>query len=216
MKTLIKLLSYLWDVPIEKTSSKQNDYLEVIWTNGKKMLNTRYANFSFGNGYKVFEKACSLIDHEIEKAKNVLILGFGCGSIHQILRTEHNYTQQIHGIEYDAEIISLFWKHFAPQNASNLSVECEDASSFIATNQKQYDIIFIDLFEELNNVDFIFQSQFLKNLIQAKPNSLVFNLTAQNKEDEQQISDLVLRLSSEFKDVSNTSFQDLNQIVIAK
>lgn len=216
MKAFIKFLSYVWDIPVEKTSSEHNHYLEVVWTNGKKMLNTKHANFSYGNGYKVFQKACSFINSEIQEAENTLILGFGCGSINQILKDEYNYKHFIYGIEYDQVIIDLFWKHFATEDETHLAIECADAAAFLASNVKSYEIIFVDLFEELDNVQFIFDPSFLSNLMKANPKAIVFNLVAQNNADQNQISNLVMNLSSHFRDVSNTGFQDLNQIIIAK
>jgi len=86
MSIALKIASYFWDIPVEKTSSEVNDYLEVVWSQGRKVLNTKSANFSFGNGYKVFEKAISTIKEEVERAAHVLVLGFGCGSILDILK----------------------------------------------------------------------------------------------------------------------------------
>ena len=80
-EAIIRLLSWFWDIPIEKTSSPQNDYLEVVWTNGRKMLNTKEANFSFGNGYKVFETAMKPIADKIQVSKDILILGLCCNDI---------------------------------------------------------------------------------------------------------------------------------------
>jgi spermidine synthase len=90
-KILIQLCSFFWDVPILKTSSPQNEYLELVWSNGKKILNTKEANFSFGNASKVITRALSPYTHKIKEAQNILILGFGCGSVVELLDLKYNY-----------------------------------------------------------------------------------------------------------------------------
>jgi spermidine synthase len=112
-KTLIQLCSYFWDIPILKTSSPQNDYLELVWSNGKKTLNTEDANFSFGNASKVIARALSPYTHKIQEAQRILILGFGCGSVVELLDQKYNYKNSLVGIEYDATIIELYKDHFA-------------------------------------------------------------------------------------------------------
>ncbi|PCJ66072.1 MAG: hypothetical protein COA58_08335 [Bacteroidetes bacterium] len=215
---LIKIASFLWDIPIEKTSSEHNDYLEVVWSQGKKMLNTKDANFSFGNGYGVFEKAIGLIEKDISSVQNTLILGFGCGSILHLLEKKHSYNGEITGIEYDPIIISLFKKHFEPNYSLKPELIAIDAFDFLNQCKDQYDLIFIDLFKELDNVDFIFTKPFISSLksISNTNTILVFNTIKRTELDHKNISELILKLSRHYKNVSSASFQDLNQIIIAK
>ncbi|MFT7379733.1 MAG: hypothetical protein ACI8ZQ_001486, partial [Bacteroidia bacterium] len=63
-----KIASYVWDIPIAKTSSPQNECLEIVWSMGRKMLNTENANFSFGSGFEVFKLAMSKIPTNITNA----------------------------------------------------------------------------------------------------------------------------------------------------
>lgn len=218
MSIALKIASYFWDIPVEKTSSEVNDYLEVVWSQGRKVLNTKSANFSFGNGYKVFEKAISTIKEEVERAAHVLVLGFGCGSILDILQTKYNYNNQLTGIEYDKEIIRLFETHFNDGYSLDLDLIEGDAFEYVSTCKSKFDIIFIDLFSELDNVPFVFNQTFILNLVKAINNggTLVFNCTQQNASDKQKISELMIKLTSNFKEVQKIPFQELNQIIIAK
>lgn len=215
---LSKILSFIWDIPIEKTSSKYNEYLEVVWSSGKKMLNTRNANFSFGTCHDVFKMASNLILDPISKAEKTLILGFGCGSILQILNRDLNYNKQVVGVEYDNTIISLFHKHFANEIDASYKLYNNDALQFLAGNQDKFDIIFIDLFIELENNPILFKDSFFKYLLNAtKKNgsTLVFNTTKKSKKDAVNITELNLKLSQHFKNVVNHNFQDLNNLIIA-
>ena len=162
MKDLLKqIASFAWDIPIERTTSEHNPYLEVVWSNGKKMLNTKDANFSFGNGYLVFEKAFDLIKDFVPTSKKSLILGFGCGSILHLLEKKYNYQGEIVGVEYDQVILDLFQKHFAHEYTKEPKLITGDAQKFVHQNDELYDLIFVDLFTELDNVEFIFNKDFI-------------------------------------------------------
>jgi spermidine synthase len=214
---LLQLLSWVWDIPIEKTSSPQNKYLEVVWSNGKKMLNTKEANFSFGNGYKVFETGMRSITEEISQAQDILILGFGCGSILHLLEHVYLYDKNIEGIEYDPEIIRLFKEHFAQNYTNEPELYAVDALNYLKTLQKRYDIIFIDLFIELDNSPLLSDNKFITYLQDSihKGGTLVFNTTVKTKSEEINHSDLLLLLSSMFDHVRTTDFQDYNKIITA-
>ncbi len=218
MNLLKQIASFVWDIPIEKTSSPQNDYLEVVWSNGRKMLNTKEANFSFGNGYKVFATAMQAIEPQIDTASDILVLGFGCGSIHHLLEKKYHYKNTIVGVEYDQEIVRLYNEHFA--NAYNLtpSIYIEDAQQFLQRCQDTFDIIFIDLFYELENSPLLSDTSFLQSLKNrcTENTTLVFNTTTADSKGESTVFELQLWLSKHFKSVSKMPFQEFNQIIIAQ
>ncbi len=219
MKELVlRLLSLVWDIPIQKTSSPQNKYLEVVWSNGRKMLNTSEANFSFGSDYAVFDKAMDMVSLEIAEAHSALILGFGCGSILDLLEKKHCYQGSIDGVEYDAEIISLFHTHFVHEYTSTPHLHIADAEQYVANCQKKYDLIFIDLFVELENTPFVFSPLFLENIARLSSSTgiVVYNIIKQTEEEKLLLSEMILNLSTYFKNVSSSSFQEINTILIAK
>lgn len=216
-EALLRILSWVWDIPIEKTSSPQNEYLEVVWSNGRKMLNTRDANFSFGNGYKVFETGMKLISKELQHAQNILILGFGCGSILDLLERTYHYNGAVDGVEYDSEILRLFNHHFAPNYKLTPNLQAADALDYLKPLTKQYDIIFIDLFIELDNSPLLADHSFIHLLNHALTanGTLLFNTTVKTNSEQANHTDLLLALSKTFKNVQTTSFQDYNKIIVA-
>ena len=217
MSKFKQILSYVWDIPIERTGSDVNPYLEVVWSNGKKMLNTREANFSFGNGFGVFQKAMQLTAAEIRNAQRILILGFGCGSIVKLLEDEHHYAQQVTGIEYDQVILDLYDRHFARQHSLKPELLCRDAEEFVSSTDEVFDLIFIDLFAELNTIPFVFSSEFTQHLKERCPSgTLVYNLVQRGTTDQNNIQELTLQLSSWYRNVEQHPFQDINRILIAK
>lgn len=216
--TVVKILSYFWDVPIIKTQSSQNEYLEVVWSQGRKMLNTRHANFSFGNGYKVFEKAFAPLMEPIKNARSILVLGFGCGSILDILERKYNYNGELVGVEYDSQIIELFHNHFKPDYQLTPTLVIADAEKYLKDSIDIYDIIIVDLFSELNNTPLIENSSFLSNIKSRLTTGgiVIFNTIKQTEEDHRTLSNLIINLSSSYKSVTSETFQDLNLIITAK
>lgn len=217
-KNLQKIASFVWDVPIERSSSAENNYLEVVWSNGIKMLNTKEANFSFGNGYMVFEEAMKYTTTAISKAKNILILGFGCGSILHLLEKKFKYTGNLVGVEYDKEILRLFHKHFAQAYTLKPVLHTKDALDFLEKSTETYSMLFIDLFHELDNSPLLNSLQFRNALMNAcTPNTtLIFNITSKDQEGKNANASLNLWLKQNFKTVDTHPFQNFNHIIIAQ
>ena len=216
-KTLIQLCSYFWDIPILKTSSLQNDYLELVWSNGKKTLNTKDANFSFGNASKVIARALTPYRHKIQEAQRILILGFGCGSIVELLDQKYNSKNTLIGIEYDATIIELYKDHFAHLFQLKPDIVCSDAAEFLRQDVVQYDIILVDLFKELNNSILLKDPDFLKAIKShtAVGGIVIFNTISRTETENKQLSSLIIELGMLYKNVSTEIFQDINTIVVA-
>ncbi len=213
MSKFKKYLSYFWDIPIERSSSKQNELLEVVWSMGRKVLNSRNANYSFGNGYKVFEYAFSKLG--LSEVKSVLVLGFGAGSVEHLINKVYNLDPQITGIEYDAEIIRLYRDHFS-MGAKNEVLHC-DALQFLEQNTNVYDLIIVDLFDDLKTVPIIYNDRFTEVILQSvsERGLLIYN-TVESEEDKSLRFDLLSALSKRFRSVEVLEFQDINRIIIAQ
>jgi spermidine synthase len=215
MQSIKQILSFIRDIPIETASSEKNPYLEIVWSRGKKMLNSKEANYSFGNDYKVFEQALVKFNQSFEKYNNVLILGFGCGSILHLLEKKYNYTANVVGIEYDSKIIELFNKHFQSDYSLIPELVIDDAQNYLKLTDIQFDVAFVDLFNDLENSPLLFDESFLLDLA-SKNDALIINTTVTKPEDSTQIANLMLQLSRKFKDVETFDFHDVNKVIIAR
>ncbi len=181
-----KYLSYLFELHIESTSSEYNPHLYVSLKNGRYQLSTANAIYSYADLYDNFSGAFQQIDLDKHSIKNVLILGFGLGSIPIILekmQKSYSYT----AVEIDEEVVYLASKYAVPQIESPLEIICADAFAFMLQNQKQYDLITVDLFlddvipEKFQQKDFLTQ---VKNAL--SPNGLLlYNRLNYNKKDHE-------------------------------
>ena len=111
MNSKIKyLLSFLFDVTIETTESILNPILKIVLRNGRLLLNTQNANYTYGSLEDAFKFVFKKIKIEDKKLNKILILGFGCGSVAALFNGYINI--EITGIEADEKVLELYEKYF--------------------------------------------------------------------------------------------------------
>lgn len=158
------ITSYLYPLVVEQRVGKVTPYLEVNLVNGKCTLDSTKVNYSYGALHKIFDitfHKCALKAREV---KNVLILGFGAGSVASLLREKYNIQAEITGIEKDQIVIDLAHKYFNISRFKKLELVCEDAQTFVQTCTKQFDVIIVDLFIDDQVPKCFHEKEFLKQL----------------------------------------------------
>ena len=169
-----QLFSYI--LPITKTiKSKHSGTLEITWHNGKKQLNSKNANYSYGSLQKILKIGVDQI--ELLKVKSVLVLGMGGGSVIETLRTDFNYIHQITAVEIDPDIIEIAHTEFGISEDENLQIHCNDAYQFVKQSTKQFDLIILDLFIDLSVPDQFLSESFWNEVLRLKSSKgdIIFN-----------------------------------------
>ena len=110
-----RLASYLWDVPVEVTSSEYNDHLAVSLVKNKLQLSTKNAIYSFDEAYDNFRQSFTVINWENFTCDKVLVLGFGLGSIPLILQNVFEQNPEITAVELDETIVDLAVRYTIPR-----------------------------------------------------------------------------------------------------
>jgi spermidine synthase len=121
--------------------------LEVAYWRGKIILNARNANYSFGALHKVFVNAFKHVRLNTETMNNALVLGFGTGSVANIINNDYNFNGQITGVEIDEKVIELGHRYFDLEKFSNLQLVCADASDYLQQATSTFDLIVVDIFK---------------------------------------------------------------------
>ena len=176
------ILSWIYPFNIERFYTKKNNTLEVNLQYGQLVVDTKKANYSFGNLHYVFQQVLSSLDFTLEKKYNVLILGFGAGSISEILFNRLN-NYKIVGIEYDPVIIQIAKKYF-PHVLKNTKIEIVDAELFIQKNKDLYDLILIDLFVDTNVPNKFQTKEFLQNVYNSINSNGIVLMNSMNEPTE--------------------------------
>jgi len=143
---LTTLSSYLFPFPIEQRKGRITPFLEVVLENGKLVLNTAHVNYSYGSLHNIFYKTFKKINIQEREIKNVLILGFGAGSIASLLEDTFHKNCTITGIEIDEVVIELAKKHFNIGRLKKLTIHDTDAYNFVLNCIETFDLIAIDIF----------------------------------------------------------------------
>lgn len=179
-----KWLSYLMEFHIESAPSEYNPHLYVSLVQGRYQLSTANAVYSYGDLYDNFVKAFDGVDIASRDIKNVLILGFGLGSIPEILEKrglDYHYT----AVEIDEEVLYLANEYTLPQIKSPIDLVCADAFAWVNMCTEQFDLICMDVFlddvvpDHLEAIDYL---EKLKTLL-TPSGMLLFNRLAATKED---------------------------------
>ena len=174
-------LSYFSEQVLETASSEYNDYLHVSLVGGRLQLVAEDAIYSFGDYYLNFRKVFDQFDFALLPARStVLVLGLGLGSIPELLERylELDYTYV--AVEIDPVIIELAAEYSLPALSSSVEVIQADALTFMRVNERTFDLICVDVFQDADIPTHLITSDFLELLSAAiKPGgALIYNRLA--------------------------------------
>jgi spermidine synthase len=177
MAALKKVLSWIWPLPVKRVEGKLTAVLEVTYEQGKKVLNAGEVNYSYGALHNVFRIALQKANIIESPPAEVLILGFGAGSIASILVEEFGQQPRITGIEADPVVVRLAREEFNIGRFPALEIENTTAEKFISSCQSKFDLIAVDVFIESRVPESCKSHAFLEHLYRclAKNGRVVFN-----------------------------------------
>lgn len=182
-----KAISYLWDFPVEKVTSEISGQLQVRMVNGARVLDSRNANYSFGSLHRLFRKAFRHLDFsELSPPSGILLLGLGAGSVVSILRNEYGVQVPITAVDVDPVIIRLATQYFGIRKYENLRIICQDASTFLKTENGSFGLIIVDLFVDNDVPEQFITNDFLSGCRDklTKDGIMLFNFIVHNKKQQ--------------------------------
>lgn len=205
---------------VEESSSLHNDKLIVAIQDGKYVLNTQNANYSFGSLHRVFQKAFKIIRLKERNFSSCLLLGGGAGSIPSILYKELGLNISSTVVEIDKEVIRLGKKYFKLGDYPNLTIINEDAFVFVSNTTETYDLIAIDIFKDIMVPERFISPVFFDNIKKRlTPNGVViFNFVSFDFETKQQIKKIEQLLTTVFKESTITThkIESLNRVFVVE
>lgn len=191
-----KWMSYLTEVTLEHTTSHYNQELIVSMIDGRLQLSTREAIYSYEDKYDNFFETFRQM--ELPEKANILLLGFGLGSIPFMLEKKFHKSYHYTGVEIDDVVIYLASKYVLPSLASEIELIQADALAYVAMDVNKYDIIAMDIFVSEKIPDIFQTNTFLEDLKEslAPGGVLLFNRlskTGVEKQDtDQYFNDIFL------------------------
>ncbi|MBL0048118.1 MAG: fused MFS/spermidine synthase [Bacteroidetes bacterium] len=197
---LFRLSSYFFDRLVYQTHSVHNAELRVMLHHNKFILDSGRANYSFGNLHQAFQRAFAVTKLRNKSPKNALILGFGAGSIAHILQKELKFNCSITGVEIDSEVLKLAKLYFDFDKLRNCSVIEDDALHYLESSYEKFDLIAVDLFQEIDVPEQFQQTHFITLLKAhlADAGKLYFNYVLDNPLHESQFALVAERFTAVF------------------
>ena len=154
-----RFLSYITDYPLDQFSSEKNGPMELVLSNGQLRLTTKNAIYSYGKHYKSFGNAFDELNIEELAFKEILVLGWGMGSIAELL-SGHPTINKITGIEYDSVLID-FYEQLSLMNSFEIELINENVFGFLEAHKLKYDLVCSDIFEDNLTPDQIVSKEYI-------------------------------------------------------
>jgi len=212
---MIRLVSYIYPIT-RKVKSDFNGILEITWYNGKKHLNAKNANYSYGSLQKILKIGLQKID--LSRCKEILLLGMGGGSVIKTLLQDFNYKNHITAIDIDPVIIDIAKEEFELTKSKNLEIICTDALQFMQQNKKQFDLIIIDLFVDTEIPTSFFSNLFWQDIIKAigSRGNILFNASLHISDDKKLSNIITLLNNNKYQVEKMKKVNQTNTLLIAK
>jgi spermidine synthase len=214
---LARLLSWISPVPVERAKGRRSD-LCVRWELGRKVLNTANANQSFGSLHHLWREVFAHVGLKDQPPTDVLMLGYGGGSVVRILRQELGLHMPITAVEYDTEVIRLARRHFGLDQHADLRMVEGDATVQIHALTGRYALVVVDLFNDLDmafGVDAMGFAHALRDRC-AEGGMVLFNTIGYSEESEARCERIGQNLRRVFHAVEVYSALDINRVYIAR
>ena len=190
--------SFIVPMKVEEREGLVTPRLEIYLTKGRYVLDAVRVNYSFGGLDTVFREAFSEFDIRERQIANALILGFGAGSVASILCQEYKKAIHLTGVEKDPVVIDLAKKYFGIERYKDLSLHLEDAGTFVARCDRQFDLIVVDVFVGAEVPPQFKQEEFLSGLgrLLAPQGICFFNVAIYNDEVRTECQNLFRKMES--------------------
>lgn len=180
-----RMLSHFVELHIESAPTDINPHLYVSLNRGRYQLSTANAIYSFEDLYTNFSRAFAQLNLNTYAIQEVLILGFGLGSIPTILEQNFQKNYRYTALELDEAVVYLANKYTLPQLVSPIEILCADAYAYVLQSEQQFDMICMDVFLDASTPSHFKSVDYLTALkaLLAPNGLLLYNCLAVNEED---------------------------------
>jgi spermidine synthase len=200
----------------KKIKSNFSGTLEITWYNGKKQLNSKNANYSYGALQRILKFGLEKID--LTKINSILLLGLGGGSVIETLREDFKYAKVITAIDIDSKIIEIAKTEFNLAESEQLIIVCDDALHYMQQNSATFDLIIIDLFIDVIIPDAFLKLDFWQDVLKASSTNgtVLFNASLE-KTKSSALNDVIDFLKTHFYTVDIfEKVNNTNTVILAK
>lgn len=213
-----KLFSYIIPLNIFKQKSTISQTLEVTWTDGELVLDSKNTNYSYGSLQRILRKGLKFIGFEkIQAMDKILVLGVAGGSVIKTLVDEIHFEGKITGVEIDKAIIEIANEYFHLDQIQNLEIVIDDAFEFVLKTKDKYDLIIIDVFQDIRMPNFLFEKFFIDRicfLLDSKGFVLFNTMVLNDKQKKLNLDFFNAFDSSKYTVTKLHKIEELNELIV--
>ena len=155
----------------------------------------------------------------IQKLDQILVLGVAGGSVIKTLVDEIHFEGKITGVEIDKAIIKIANEYFHLDQIQNLEIIIDDAFEFVLKTKVKYDLIIIDVFQDVRMPNFLFEKFFIDRicyLLKSK-GFILFNTMVINEKQKQLNLDFFNAFDgSKYTVTKLHKIEELNELIIVE
>lgn len=192
--------------------------LDLVWEYGRLVVNSPHANQSHGSLHRVWRQAFRVARVRQLRPRHVLLLGLGTGSAVHILRHELGLPAPITAVEHDPLMLAWGRTHFGLDRVKDLVVVEGDALVEVPRLKGRFDLVVVDLFEDLALAQGIADTHFLEAVEgrMAPGGTLLWNTIAQDAENSARADAIEAHLAGWAGRITHFRTQGINQVLIAR
>jgi spermidine synthase len=178
-----KILSYFFDIQLEKKKSSFSGDLQILLSRGRIALCTKNAMYSFDDLYLNFKTAFSKLNISKINTDKVLLLGTGLLSVPYLLEKNHQKKINCKAVDIDPMVLEAAVQYSLPKLVSKIELICADAAAFVLSDNEKYNLIVVDIFIDDTVPSTFEQEDFLKRLknLLSENGLLMYNRMFNNK-----------------------------------
>ena len=217
---LKRLFSYFIPVNIYRKKSAISKTIEINWNNGELVLDSQNTNYSYGSLQRILRKGLKTIGFEKTAAMDhILVLGVAGGSVIKTLVDEAAYKGRITGVEIDEQMVAVSNTYFHLDKIANLDIVIDDAFEFVLKTKDRYDMIIIDVFEDMSMPNFLFERFFINRIgfLLKRKGFILFNTMILNPSHEERNRQYCAAFDAEqFKLTKIPRLEEHNELILAE
>lgn len=206
-------------VKIHTRNSPVSKTLEVTLNNGQLVLDSKNTNYSYGSLQRILRKGLDYIGFErIRGFNNILVLGVAGGSVIKTLVEEVKFRGTITGVEIDPIVVEIANSYFGLSEIAGLKLVTEDAFEFVLRTTEKYDLIIIDIFQDTNMPNFLFEEFFINriNFLLNVDGFILFNTMTLTEKDKQRNLHYKSRFNENYSVRMYPKVEDHNELFTIK
>ncbi len=208
-----KILSYFYPIT-KRIKTENNGIVEITYFNGKKLLDSANANYSYGSLQKILHFGLQQIN--ISEVNSILLLGLGGGSVVQTLRNDFGFNKNITAVELDQSIIKIALEEFELNTDHYLTINHLNALHYVEQCQEKVDLIIIDVFIDNEVPSEFFLISFWLNISDIIEDNGYFIFNASTHHNEKSVLPLIEFLKSSFVVQQFDLVEGTNTLIVGK